>query len=45
MPLKMDLMKDYADLLLQRLEAKRHPAPTTETGIACFNWIVTANDT
>ena len=27
MPLKMDLIKDYAGLLRQRLAAKGHPAP------------------
>ena len=31
MPLKMDLMKDYAGLLRQRLAAKGYPAPASET--------------
>lgn len=31
MPLKMDLMKDYADLLRQRLAAKGYPSPASET--------------
>src|SRR5690348_6254712 len=31
MPLKMNLLKDYASLLRQRLAAKSYPAPPNET--------------
>ncbi len=31
MPLKIDLMKDFADLLRRRLAVKGYPAPPTET--------------
>lgn len=36
MPLKMDLMKEYADLLRQRLAAKGYAPPTAETDEETF---------